>query len=138
MCFNYNEVGHITARCLEKKKNRGGHKYRSKRDEDRKDYKDKGKKSCDIAEEETKDESDNHDDEVAYVEMKDDFDEDEATTQVSYVNKSDRWIIDSGCSHHMTGDKSKFITLDYYNGDSVRFCNDAPFMIKVKGSIKLT
>ena len=37
--------------------------------------------------------------------MKDEYNEDEATTLVTYVNKNDRWIIDSGCSHHMTRDK---------------------------------
>ena len=55
--------------------------------------------------------------------MKDDSNEDEETILFSYVNKNDRWIIDSGCSHHMTGDKSKFITLNFYDGNSVRFCN---------------
>ena len=52
--------------------------------------------------------------------------------------KNDRWIVGSGCSHHMTGDKSNFITLNYYNGNNVRFGNDAPCLIKRKGSIKLT
>ena len=33
MCFNCNEVGHIVARCLEKKNNRSGDKFRSKREE---------------------------------------------------------------------------------------------------------
>ena len=46
-----------------------------------------------------------------YVSMKDKYDEDEATTLVTCVNKNNRWIIDSGCSHHMTRDKIKFITL---------------------------
>ena len=55
--------------------------------------------------------------------MKDESDEDEATTLVTFVNKNDRWIIDSGCSHHMNGDKSKFITFNYYDGNSVRFGN---------------
>ena len=73
--FNCNEVGHIFARCLEKKKYRGGDKYKSRRDEDNKDYKDKGKKSCDIAEEETRDNFGEHDDEVVYVAMKDESDE---------------------------------------------------------------
>ena len=50
-----------------------------------------------MAEEETKDGSNDHDDEVVYVAMKDDSDEDEAIALVSYVNKSDRWIIGSGC-----------------------------------------
>ena len=62
MCFNCNEVGHIAARCLGKKNNRSGDKYKSKRDENKKDYKDKGKKSCYIFEEENKDGSNDHDD----------------------------------------------------------------------------
>ena len=85
-----------------------------------------------------KDGSDNHDDEVVYVAMKDEYDEDEEIALVSCVNKNDRWIIDSGCSHYMTGDKSKFSTLNYCDGNSVRFSNDAPCLIKGKGSIKLT
>ena len=131
ICFNCNEIGHIFARCLEKNY-RGDEKYKSRRDEDKKDYKDKGKKSCCIAEEETKDGSGDHDDEVVYVAMKDEFDEDEATALVSCVNKNDRQIIDSGCSHHMTQDKIEFLTLNYYYGNSVRFGNDAPYLIKVK------
>ena len=55
-----------------------------------------------------------------------------------FVNKNDKWIIDSGCSHHMIGDKSKFTALSHYDGNSVRFGNDAPCLIKGKGSIKLT
>ena len=51
MCFNCNKVGHIDDRCLEKKKYRGGDKYKSRRDDDNKDYKDKRKKSCYIVEE---------------------------------------------------------------------------------------
>ena len=70
--------------------------------------------------------------------MKDESDEDEVAALVTCVNKNDRWIIDSGCSHLMTGDKSKFITLNYYDGNNVRFGNDAPCLIKGKGSIKLT
>ena len=46
LCINYNEVGHIVTRCLEKKNYRGRYKYKSRKDEDNKDYKDKGKKSC--------------------------------------------------------------------------------------------
>ena len=108
-------------------------KYKNKREYGSKDYKDKGK-ICYIVEED----SEENDDEVVYVAMKDELDEDEATTLVTYMNKNDKWIIDSGCSHHMTGDKSKFITFTQYDGNSVRFGNDAPCIIKGKGSIKLT
>ena len=65
-----------------------------------------------------------------YITIKDESDEDEATALVSCMNKNDRWIIDSGCSHHMTRDKSKFITLNYNDGNSIRFGNDAPYLIK--------
>ena len=37
----------------------------------------------------------------------------------------------------MTGDKSKFVTLTQYDGNSVRFGNYAPCLITDKGSIKL-
>ena len=37
----------------------------------------------------------------------------------------------------MIRDKSKFITLNYHDGNNVRFGNDASCLIKGKGSIKL-
>ena len=70
--------------------------------------------------------------------MKDESNEDDATALVTYVNKNEKWIIDSGFSHHMTGDKGKFTTLNHYDGNNVKFGNDAPCLIKGKGSIKLT
>ena len=69
--FHYNEIGHISVRCPKKKNYRGSDKYKGRKNEDRKDYKDKGKK-CYIVEE---DDSNEHDDEVVYVAMKDKFGE---------------------------------------------------------------
>ena len=83
-----------------------GNMYKNRREDDSRDHKDKGKK-CYIVEED----SDENDDEVVYVAMKDESDEDEATTLVTCVNKNDKWIIDSGCSHHMTGDKVSLLPL---------------------------
>ena len=37
----------------------------------------------------------------------------------------------------MTRDKSKFVTFTQYDGNSVRFGNNAPCVIKEKGFIKL-
>lgn len=34
------------------------------------------------------------------------------------------WILDSGCSGHMTGDKNKFFELQEYDGGSVKFGNN--------------
>ena len=133
ICFNCNEVGHIAARCTQKKNYKDGRKFKNKREDANKDYKDKGKR-CYIVEED----SDENDDEVVYVAMKDESDEDEAIALVTCMNKNDKWIIDNGFSHHMTREKSKFITLTNYGGNSVRFGNDAPCLIKWKGSIKLT
>ena len=105
--FNCNEVGHIAAKCPEKINCKGNDKYKGKRNEDNKEYKDKGKKCYNAKE----DDSNENDDEVVYVAMKDELDEDEETTLVTCVNKNDKWIIDSEHSHHMIGDKSKFVTL---------------------------
>ena len=103
------------------------------REDDSRDHKEKGKK-CYIVEEDF----DENEDKVVYVAMKDESNEDETKTMVTYVNKNDKWIIDSWCSHHKTGDKSKFITFTQYDGNSVIFENDAPCLIKGKCSIKLT
>ena len=59
-------------------------------------------------------------------------------TLISHVRKNDTWIIDSGCSHHMTLDKSKFEHFEHYDGGSIRFHNNEPCWIKGKGRISLT
>ena len=69
--------------------------------------------------------------------MKEKSNEDEITALVTCVDENDRWIIDSGCLYHMKGDKSKFITLNFHDGNSVIFFNDAPCLIKQEGSIKI-
>ena len=65
--------------------------------------------------------------------MKDECDEDDKIALLSHVNKNERWIIDSGCSHHMIGDTSKFEKWENYNRSSVKFGNDAPCYVKGKG-----
>ena len=46
------------------------------------------------------------------------------------------WYIDSGCSKHMSGDKSKFMSLSENKLGNVNFGNDAPGKIKGKGMVK--
>jgi hypothetical protein len=48
------------------------------------------------------------------------------------------WYIDSGCSKHMTGDKSKFLTLSENKSGNLTFGNDAPGKIKGKGMVSLS
>ena len=77
-------------------------------------------------------------DEMVYIVVKDEFDDEEdKMTLISQVEKNDTWIIDSGCSHRMTGDKSKFKNFEYDGGGSVRFDNNEPCCIKGKGCISL-
>ena len=83
-----------------------------------KDYKDKYKKSCFMA----KDSNSSEDDEMVYIAVKDEFnDEGDKMELISHVSKNDTWIIDSGCSHHMTSDKKKFECMEHYGGGSVIF-----------------
>jgi hypothetical protein len=48
------------------------------------------------------------------------------------------WYIDNGCSKHMTGDKSKFLTLSENKSGNVTFGNDTPGKIKGKGMVSLS
>ena len=57
-----------------------------------------------------KDSSDSEDEMVCIV-VKDEFDDEEdKMSLISHVRKNDTQIIDSGCSHHMTGDKKNLNT----------------------------
>ena len=133
--FNFHEVGHIDVRCPEKKNidEKYGDKYKRRRDDDSKSYKDKGKKSCYIDEQDSDSESSNFDEvEVVYVAIKDDSDDDDDTTLISYVNKNEKLIIDCGCSHHMTSDRSNFKKFEIYDRNFVIFGNDPTCPIKGK------
>ena len=57
---------------------------------------------------------------------------------ISHVRKNDTWIIDSGWSKRMTGDKTNFEHMEHYDGGSVRFGNNEPCCIKIKGCVSLT
>jgi hypothetical protein len=57
---------------------------------------------------------------------------------LSTQRQNNPWCIDSGCSKHMTGDKSKFLTLSERKSWNVTFGNDAPGKIKGKGMVSLS
>jgi hypothetical protein len=57
---------------------------------------------------------------------------------LSAQKQKNPWYIDSGCSKHMTGDKSKFLTLSENKSRNVTFGNDAPGKIKGKGMVSLS
>ena len=109
--------------------------YKSKKEfKNYKDYKGKSKKSCFVAKD-----SNDSEDEVVYIAIKDESnDEEDEMAPISHVSKNDTWIIDSGYSHHMTGDKTKFEHIEHYDEGTVRFGNNEPYCIKGKGRISLT
>ena len=80
--------------------------------------------------------SNNSEDEMVYITIKDESDDEEdQMALISHVSKNDTWIIDSDCSHHMIGDRTKFEDMEPYDGCSVRFGNNEPCCIKGKGRI---
>ena len=79
---------------------------------------------------------DNSEDEIVYIVVKDEFgDEEDKMALISHVSKNDTWIIDSGCSHHMTRDRTNFEHFEHYDGGSVRFGNNEPCCIKEKKAL---
>ena len=79
--------------------------------------------------------SDSSEDEIVYIAVKDESDNDDEDKMalISHMRKNDTWIIDSGCSHHMTSDKTKFEHFEDYDCGSVRFGNNKPCCIKGRG-----
>jgi hypothetical protein len=57
---------------------------------------------------------------------------------LSAQRKKNPWYIDSGCSKHMAGDRSKFLTLSDSKSGNVTFGNDAPGKVKGKGIVSLS
>ena len=47
------------------------------------------------------------------------------------------WIIDSGCSTHMTGSKKQFVSLRQHEGDNITFGGGSKWHIKGLGKVKL-
>jgi hypothetical protein len=64
--------------------------------------------------------------------------DDKCRLVLSSQREKNPWYIDSGCSKHMTGDKSKFLTLSESKSGNVTFGNDAPGKIKGKEMVSLS
>ena len=79
-------------------------------------------------------------DELGFVAIKeDDLDREirEERALISQVKKKFDWIIDCGCSHHMTGDMNKFVKFKNHDGGIVRVGKNATCHIIGIGSITL-
>ena len=130
ICFSCEEIGHIAARCPNKKNKDEKKDQKWNRKKDFKSFKNKGKKTCFMAKD--SEDSNNSENEIVYISIKDnsDSDEEDKLALISHVSKNHTWIIDSGYSHHMTCDKTKFEQFEDCDGGSVRFGNNEPHFIK--------
>ena len=61
----------------------------------------------------------------------------EERSLVTQVEKKSDWIIDSGCSHHMTGDMNNFVKFKNHDGGTIRVGSNATCHITRIGSITL-
>lgn len=59
-----------------------------------------------------------------------------AHTEVGQAEEKGIWFLDSGCSNHMTGDKTWFVELDENYKHSVKLGNSSRMMIEGKGSVR--
>ncbi|GLJ21945.1 hypothetical protein SUGI_0410990 [Cryptomeria japonica] len=145
-CFNCNKIGHMASRCPDRHailKEEARRTYKPNPEYQRYKFNKKKDKSCYLADEGVTDDFDEDLTDNGWVFVA--ITEDQLTPTVQLVEQAlstkveikDEWIIDSGCLHHMTGDKSKFLTFEEYNGGLVRFGDDKACLIKGKGSISL-
>jgi len=58
-------------------------------------------------------------------------------TALKAENKPAPWILDSGCSSHMIGDKRRFEKLEQHEGGSVKFGNNDGAKIVGRGTVKI-
>ncbi|XP_022931689.1 uncharacterized protein LOC111437847 [Cucurbita moschata] len=59
-----------------------------------------------------------------------------AYTEKSKVEKEGIWFLDSGCSNHMTGDKTWFVELDESFKHTVRVGNSSKLTVEGRGSVR--
>ncbi|XP_059073266.1 uncharacterized protein LOC131874064 [Cryptomeria japonica] len=52
-------------------------------------------------------------------------------------SKKSLWVLDSGCSHHMTGDRNKFLHFENFDGGFVRFGDNSGAFVRGKGTLLL-
>ena len=57
-------------------------------------------------------------------------------TKKSKVEKEGIWFLDSGCSNHMTGDKTWFVELDESFKHTVRLGNSSKLAVEGRGSVR--
>lgn len=119
-CWTCDKFGHYTSKCPKREKTYKG-KFKPRRDRNYlhanevEEFYERGQSESD--------------DELRFVAIKeDDFDKEtqEERALVSQVEKKSDWIIESGCSHHMTGDMNKFVKFKTHDGGIFRVSKMQP------------
>nr|GEX70492.1 retrovirus-related Pol polyprotein from transposon TNT 1-94 [Tanacetum cinerariifolium] len=64
-------------------------------------------------------------------------DNEEATFHETYIEKGIQQFLDSGCSNHMSGDRSWFITLDQSHSTTVKLRNNMVMKTAGQGNVKI-
>ncbi|GLJ07111.1 hypothetical protein SUGI_0058660 [Cryptomeria japonica] len=112
-------IGHIASRCPKNDMKDDFRRYKEKR------------KECYFAEGVTDEESKGSDGEgIAFVAVKEDNTKESDIALISNSNRCGDWVIDSGYTHHMIGDRNKFLNMEDCDGGLVRFGNDVPCAVK--------
>ena len=132
-CWTCDEFGHYVSKYPKREERYKG-MFKPRRDRDRNYFY--------ANEDEESDERDQNesDDELGFVAIKeDDLDKEirEERALISQVEKKSDWIIDSGCSHHITGDMYEFVKFWNYDGGIVRVGNNVACHTIGIGSITL-
>lgn len=153
---NCNKIGHFASRFPERMTKYDRHdrfdnydrNYRCQKHEKyvktyKSNQKFRNQKNCYYVTDEGVTDEESKEDEVAFISIKEDGHVPIDCTS-SYVEEKDLatkveeksvWVIDSSCSHHMSDDKSKFISMKNFDGGIVRFGDDKVYVIHGRGSI---
>jgi len=138
-CFNCNKIGHFASRCLERSARSKSNRQRFQKNYY---YVHEEDDNEGVIDDEPKIGNRSRNEWVLIAIKEEDPISSEFVNHkvveralATQVEEKDDWVIDSGCSHHMTGDKNKFLDLERYEGGMVKFGDNFAGRIRGRGTI---